>query len=1014
MYSKRLILLLILTVNLLRYTVAQSTSYWQQNVDYLIHVTLDDVNHSLQGDIAMKYTNNSPVELNFIYIHLWPNAYKNNQTAFAKQKLESGSIDFYASKEDEKGYIDQLDFKVDGENTKLEADPENIDIAKLILNKPLKSGETIEITTPFHVKIPRCFSRMGHTGQLYQISQWYPKPAVYDKNGWHQIPYLDQGEFFSEFGNFDVFITLPQNYVVGASGDLQTKSEIEFLDSLAASTDASKKISDSKDLSTPPSSPTMKTIEYVIRNAHDFAWFADKRFHVQKSSVTLPESEREVKTYVYYGNKHATEWFKACDYINRSVLFYSDKLGEYPWNVAQAVDGSLEVEGAGGMEYPTITVLSGAYDAQTLDDVITHEVGHNWLYGILGFNERLYPWMDEGINTYYENRYLDTYYDNRTLFGIPAVVGKAAGIESGSPDDLLYAVNSALANQNKSQPVQLPAVKYTPANYGLVVYAQTGYDFRYLEDVLGTDQFDKIMRKFYRDWKFKHPQPYDIKATFERETGEDFGWFFDKLIREERGPDYRISKLQKGKTAMAVDIKNNSDIPASFSISIMDEDSVLRRDWFRGFTGSQTIYLNYKPDWHVTHIKIDAQRTIPETNRENNTIKTSGIFKTLEPLQISPFFSAENPDKTNINYFPIVGWNDHDHWMPGLGIWNSTVPEPLIEYVLAPMYSFSAKTITGQGSLGLNIYPGHGFFSRVRISENVKRYSADDLHVITPDDALDTLYQFTKLESRAEFDLRKFPFASKISQSFMLRYLHINESIATYDFDDLGQIIPMSDNYSLYEISYHLKNKNLLYPHELNVTFQGVTQFTKLYADFKIKINYPKSKNGLDVRLFTGVWIRQPDIAEYGFTLAGGSGIYDYAYDQMLLGRNDNDGLLARQIYEQDGFFKVPAFSGDFTSDIFLGALNFEAPIPKTPLALFADLGYISNSDSLNVIDPFQYDGGVMVRMPNDIFEFYFPLFMSKQLDEQFADGTKYADKITFMLNINVLNVFELMRKLEF
>ncbi len=1012
MYSKRLLLLLILTVNLLPYTFAQSVSYWQQNVDYVIHVTLDDVHHSLQGDISMQYTNNSPDELNFIFIHLWPNAYKNNQTAFAKQKLESGSIDFYASKEEDKGYIDQLDFKVDGISATLEIDPKEIDIAKLILNKPLKTGETINITTPFHVKIPKCFSRMGHTGQLYQITQWYPKPAVYDLTGWHPIPYLDQGEFYSEFGNFDVFITLPDNYVVGASGDLQNQSEIDFLQKLSDDGRSASYVA--ADLDFPPSSPTTKTLEYKIENAHDFAWFADKRFHVAKSSVTLPESERVVTTYVYFTNKHASQWHKACDYVNRSVLFYSEHLGEYPWNVAQAVDGSLEVEGAGGMEYPTITVLTGEYDAQSLDNVITHEVGHNWLYGILGFNERSYPWMDEGINTYYENRYMDTYYENRTLFGIPSVAGKALGVESGRPDDMLYAINSTIAYQNKAQPVQLNATRYTALNYGLIVYAQTGYDFRYLEDVLGRDQFDKVMHKFYRDWKFKHPQPEDLQVQFQKETGEDFGWFFDKLIKEDRGPDYKISKLQKGKTAMAVDIKNLSDIPASFSIALMDGDSVLRRDWYRGFTGSQTIYLNYKSDWHVTHLKIDAQKTIPEPNRENNTIKTSGLFKTIEPLKISPFFAADNPDKTNIYYLPLVAWNDNDHGMAGIGVWNSTVPEPVFEYVLAPLYSFTAKSLNGQGSAGLNLYPDDGFFRRIRISENFKRYTADELSVTTTEDALDTLFQFTKLETKAELDLKKKPFASKVSQSFVLRYVHINESIASYSFDDIGQIIPMNGNYSIYEIAYHLKNNKLLYPHDLNISLQNVTGFMKLYSDFQIKVNYPKSKSGLDIRLFAGVWIRQPDVAEYGFTLAGGSSAYDYAYDQMFLGRNNNEGLKSRQIFTQDGFFKVPAFSGDFTADVFLTAANFELPVPKTPVAFFADLGYLGKSVSESTTDAFQYDGGIMVRIPNDILELYFPLFMSAQLDEQFPDGTKYADKITFMMNLNVLNVFELMRKLEF
>ncbi len=1008
---KRFCLLLILCVNLQRISFAQSASYWQQDVDYLIHVTLDDVNNTLTGTISITYKNNSPDQLQYIYFHLWPNAYKNNQTAFAKQKLESGSIDFYASKEEDKGYIDQLDFKVDGNLVQLEYDQENIDIAKINLNTPLNSGESITITTPFHVKIPHCFSRLGHTGQLYQITQWYPKPAVYDRKGWHPIPYLDQGEFYSEFGNFHVFITLPENYVVGASGDLQTTSEIEFLDQLNQQGKNASYVA--ADLDFPPSSATNKTIEYKLENAHDFAWFADKRFHVAKSSVTLPESDRVVTTYVYFTNKHASEWHRACDYVNRAVLFYSDKVGEYPWNVAQAVDGSLEVEGAGGMEYPTITVLSGKYDAQSLDDVITHEVGHNWFYGILGFNEREYPWMDEGINTYYENRYMDTYYPDRTLFGVPKKLVEAIGIESGSPDELVWNVNAALADQNKAQPVQLHATEYTSINYGLFVYMQTGFDIRYLADVMGQDQFDKVMRKFYREWKFKHPQPEDMKLFFEEETGESFGWFFDKLITSDLFPDYRISKFQKGKSAMAVDIKNNSEIPASFSLSLMDGDSILRTDWFRGFTGSQTIYVNYKSDWNVTHLKIDAQKTIPEANRENNTIKTSGLFKTLEPLQLNPFFTLENPDKTNISYLPLVAWNNNDKWMLGLGVWNTTFPAPLLEYVFAPMYSITADELVGQGSIGLNLYPENGPFSRLRLSEFAKRYSYDEYYVVTLDDVFKELAQYLKLESKLELDLRKKDFNSKISQHVELRYNHISEEIVGYDMDDTGQLIPFSGNYKVYDASYELKNKRLLYPHSLKLTFQNVTGYSKLFTEFNVKVNYPKSKSGVDVRLFGGAWFSDPALAKYGFPLTGVSSYYDYAYDEMFLGRYQSHGFLSQQISMRDGFFKVPS-TFDFTSDQFLLAANFEFGIPKLPLALFADVGYLGKSVTATSMESIQYDAGVTLRLVNNIVEFYFPLLMSTDLEEQLPPGSTYGDKISFMLDLNALNLFELIRKTDF
>ncbi len=1012
MYKYILVLLLILTVNLQQFVIAQTTSYWQQNVDYEINVTLDDVNHALDGSMAMRYTNNSPDVLDVIWIHLWPNAYKSTKTAFARQKLEQGSQTFQYSKAEDKGYIDNLNFIVDGEAVKLEYDPENPDIAKIILNTPLKTGQTISIKTTFHEKIPKCFSRAGHTGQQYQISQWYPKPAVYDAKGWHPIPYLDQGEFYSEFGNFHVFITLPENYVVGASGDLQTASEVAFLDNVARKTENKK--FDTIDLAFPPSSEKTKTIEYVLKNAHDFAWFADKRFNVMKSNIVLPESERKVLTFVYFNDAHAVEWKKACDYVNRSVLFYSENVGEYPWNVAQAVDGSLEVEGAGGMEYPTITVLTGSYDAESLDNVITHEVGHNWFYGILGSNERIHGWMDEGINTYYENVYMDTYYTSRNALGIPNGISAYLGVDVSNPDNIIWNINQVIKKQNKAQTINTKSVDFSPINYGLEMYIETGYYMRYLHDILGNDEYNRIMHVYFDTYKFKHVYPEDLQHVFEKETGENYAWFFEQLINADRGPDYSIGRFQKGKTAMAVDIENKSDIPAAFSLSLMDGDSILRTDWFRGFTGSQTVYVNYSQEWHVTHLKIDAQKTIPELERENNTIKTSGLFKTLEPFQLKlAGFGVDNPDRTTINYLPIFGTNANDGFMLGLGIWNMTLPTPLIDFVLAPMYSFNAKTLVGQGSIGLNIYPDNGFLSRFRLSETVSSYSYISLTFSTPAGEQDFISQYKKLETKAEFDIAKKTFTSKLSQSFALRYLYIIEEDQFIKIEDDGSITSVGDlTKSVGEISYHLKNALTRIPHSFDLVGEVHENATKIYGDFNIRFCYPKKKYGVDLRLFAGgtVLANDVDVTDNVYTLTGNTGYFDDLYDNIYLARNTYSGIKSQQISMTDGFFKFSNVSGYYNNLI---AANIEIPAPfKIPVALYADAGKGSVKNS-NDDNPFMYDAGVMLRLPNNIFEVYFPLLYSESIDAEINERS-YGEKISFMLNLNTANVFELMRKLSF
>ena len=236
---------------------------WQQQVDYVIEVKLDDVNHLLAGDIAFTYTNNSPQTLSEVYMHLWPNAYKNNSTAFAKQMQENGDLDFYYAKESERGFIDQLAFMANG--VPLVVKPtNNIDVVSMQLAMPIKTGEQVTISTPFTVKVPKVFSRLGHENQDYFITQWYPKPAVYDVNGWNAMPYLNQGEFYSEFGSFKVSITVPDNYVVVATGECE--NELELGESKIASD------------TFPVSSAFTKTLVFKADKVHDFAWFASKRW----------------------------------------------------------------------------------------------------------------------------------------------------------------------------------------------------------------------------------------------------------------------------------------------------------------------------------------------------------------------------------------------------------------------------------------------------------------------------------------------------------------------------------------------------------------------------------------------------------------------------------------------------------------------------------------------------------------------------------------------------------------
>ncbi|HNP53451.1 MAG TPA: M1 family metallopeptidase, partial [Ferruginibacter sp.] len=425
--------------------------------------------------------------------HLWPNAYKNDRTAFSDQLLENGNTKFYFSGEDKKGYINRLDFKADQQALATEDHPQHQDIIKLILKTPLAPGAQVSIETDFHVQLPEYISRSGYSGQSFFLTQWYPKPAVYDREGWHPMPYLDQGEFYSEFGSFDVSITTPAAYQVAATG--LCKDSLE--------------------------SNGWRTLHYYQDRIHDFAWFADKHFVVEKDTLNLHGKTIQLAIYKHPGS--AAYWKDALTYLKRAITYKSTWLGDYPYEVMSVVEIEKHPD-AGGMEYPTITLVDDGGSAKELDMVIHHETGHNWFYGILASNERAHPWMDEGMNTYYDRRYQSEIYGNASAFAVDKM---PAFIRNRYPNDLEGMALQTVARAERDQPFNLPADRYSSVNYGLSVYFKAARWMEMLETKLGRARFDSLMKEYFVRWQFKHPYPEDFKLLMQSGTSESLQPLFD-------------------------------------------------------------------------------------------------------------------------------------------------------------------------------------------------------------------------------------------------------------------------------------------------------------------------------------------------------------------------------------------------------------------------------------------------------------------------------------------------------
>ncbi len=1007
--------------------------YFQQEVSYKINVTLNDKKHELAADESLEYINNSPDDLTFIWFHLWPNGYKNNNTPLGIQLTEEGNKKYYFASPGDRGYIDQLDFKVNGQSVKTENGP-SIDMCKLILNEPLKPGAKITITTPFHVKVPiGIFSRLGHIGQQYQITQWYPKPAVYDKYGWHNIPYLNQGEFYSEFGSFDVSITLPKNYVLGATGTMVNgEEETAWLMKNAEETKAIEKYNP-HDTATPASSPEMKTLRFQASNVHDFGWFADKRYHVLHDVVELPHSKNKVDTWVMFTNLYGEYWKKAAKYVSDAVYYYSLWNGDYPYPHATAVDGALSA--GGGMEYPMITVIGGAGSDNELDRVIAHEVGHNWFYGILGSNERDHAWMDEGINSFNENRYMEKKYPKDSvksdmqanIGGLPINIGKLLGVpnlDESTLFDLGYRFNAV---RKLDQPVDMTSSEYTSINYGTIVYGKTAVILAYLQAYLGEEMYDKCAQAYFEKWKFHHPYPPDIKKVYEEVSGKDLSWFFKDIIQTTNQVDYKICSAKKiDDKNLEVKIKNKGKISSPFSLSTTKDGKIISTQWYDGLKGKKTINFSLPggegQGGALDILKIDAQNKIPDINRQNNTLKMKGLFKKMEPLNIHMFGVVNNTDKTQLFWAPVVGWNEYDHFMFGALFYNNLLIEKKLEWQLMPMYSYANKDLAGGASIHYNIHP-NSIFQTIRFGVNGERYaySRYDLPNLN----------FNKITPDLTFELKRKHLRSTVKQTLRIRQVNIFKEVSVGDYSFSPPVYQYDTTHVVInDFTYSLNDTRKIYPYNVALNVQEGESFVKSAVTANYKITFKKKDKALDIRFYAGYFIDATKLNDgnYFFNASGSTGAHDYLYDNVFLGRSEASGFMSHQFVEAEGNMKVYTPLGK--TNQWLGAINLKCPLPgKLRFKLFADINIIPQKAALR--EDVLYDAGIYLPIIKNYIEVYIPLLMSNDMRDVFYlnnpdlatppngdDPDKYGLKrtlrmIRFTFNIHQMNPFNLVRNLS-
>jgi len=593
--------------------------YWQQHVDYDIQVTLDTAAQSVSGQETIHYTNHSPDTLRYLWLQLDQNIYRrdsrssvlNAATArFAGGGFEGGYTiaAFHAVRAQPGGARGQqrmVSLPTVTNGTMLRAD----------LDQPLPPGGDVRLHIVFSFPVPEHGSdRMGREqfpeGWLYEIAEWYPRMAVYDDvRGWNTEQYLGQGEFYLEYGDINFAVTVPRGFVVAGSGTLQNPVEVltarqrSRLD-LARLSDTTVAIITADEVGTAASRPRSPgenlTWRFAAKNVRDVAWAAAPNFIWDASGWNgiLMQS--------FYPPAADPLWRESTKMVRHSIKHYSEKWFHYPYPTAINVNGPV-----GGMEYPMIVFCRQRNNRAGLYGVTTHELGHEWFPMIVGSNERLYPWMDEGFNTFINIFSTRSYFPEQTAPG-----GR------GEADQ--WARFSATG---RDLPMMLPADRIPGRLLGQIAYNKPATGLYLLRNAIlpDTTRFDAAFREYIRRWAFKHPTPADFFRSMEDALGEDLSWFWRGWVYQNDEIDLAVDSVtvQHDSTGILNEVYLSSPgqlpMPVVLTLGYADGTSETVR------LPVEVWYLGSHYEWArrsespLTQVVIDKDDQFPDVRRENNS-----------------------------------------------------------------------------------------------------------------------------------------------------------------------------------------------------------------------------------------------------------------------------------------------------------------------------------------------------------------------------------------------------------
>ncbi len=586
-----------------------NTSYWQQHVDYTMEVDMNVKNYQYTGKQELVYTNNSPDTLQQVFYHLYFNAFQPGSEMDVRSRTIQDPDSRVGSriadlKPNEIGYL-----KVD----KLLQDGKKVDhktvgtILQVSLDKPILPGEKTTFKMDFNGQVPKQIRRSGRNsaeGVALSMTQWYPKLAEYDFEGWHATPYIGR-EFHGVWGDFDVKITIDKDYVLGGTGYLQNPNKIGhgYQDKGVKVKHRGKKL----------------TWHFKAPKVHDFTWAADPDFihdiRKAKDGTTLHFLYKDNPSYEKENN-FTENWKKLQPKTEALLDFFTEHIGPYPYKQYSVIQG-----GDGGMEYAMSTLITGNRKFGSLVGVTAHELAHSWFQFLLATNETKHEWMDEGFTTYISSLAMNEVMNEQKENPL-----------AGSYRGYIY-----LANSGNEQPQSTHADRYNLNQaYGLAAYSKGAVFLGQLGYIIGQENLSKTLHRYYNEWKFKHPTPNDFIRVAEKVSGANLSWYLTDWTQTTNTIDYSIEEVTAKDNKTEVQLKRKGLMPMPLDIKVTYKDGSSKNYYIplRMLYFTKPGAENVQQDWPwamptytlnldknkeaISKIEIDPSQLMADVDRENN------------------------------------------------------------------------------------------------------------------------------------------------------------------------------------------------------------------------------------------------------------------------------------------------------------------------------------------------------------------------------------------------------------